>query len=50
MTQFLHNLYFFVTTGISGRHRFVIKLKGGPQNETNLNFLHPRHLPYYRKH
>ena len=27
MTQFLHNLYIFMTTGISGRHRFVINKK-----------------------
>ena len=42
MTQFLHNLYFLVTMHISGRHRFVIKLKGGPKNEIILDFNHSR--------
>ena len=50
MTQFLHNLYLFVTTGIYGRHRFVIKLIGGPKNETNPDFRHSCRLPSCRKH
>jgi len=33
MTLFLHNLYFFVTMSLSGRHRFALKPKGGPKNE-----------------
>jgi hypothetical protein len=50
MTQFLHNLYFFVTTGIYGRRNFEVKSKGGPKNETNLDFRHSRHLPSCWKH
>jgi hypothetical protein len=46
MTQFLHNLYFFVTTGIYGRRRFVMKLKGGPKNETNRYQHHSLNRPY----
>jgi hypothetical protein len=44
MTQFLHNLYLFVTTGIYGHRNFEVKSKGGPKNENNPDFSYSRYL------